>query len=108
MNKWAMYHKEREGFEYIENPYGFLLYKIVGEECFIRDMFIMPEFRQNGLGSKMVDALAASAKELGANHLSSNVYVDTNGANGSLLGQLKYGFEVVSAHNNCLVLRKEI
>lgn len=108
MNIWALYHKEREGFESVESPYGAILYKVVGEECFIRDMVIRPEFRQSGLGSKMVDALAESAKELGATHLSSNVHLDTHGANGSLLGQLKYGFIVVSAHNNCLVLRKEI
>ena len=40
------YIKEREDYDSILKDYGFVTYKIEKEECFLRDMYIKPEFRK--------------------------------------------------------------
>ena len=103
-----MYFKEREGFETIESEAAILSYKITGENCYIRDVYVLPEYRKSGEGSILTDQLAAMAKEAGCTHLTGTVVPSTNGSTLSMMAMIKYGFKLAKSHEDFIVLTKEI
>jgi GNAT superfamily N-acetyltransferase len=103
-----MYFKEREGFETLEDENAILSYRISGEECYIRDIFVLPEHRLSGAGSRLADMMTNIAKAAGCNHLTGSVVPSTKGSSASLMALLKYGFKVHESANDFIVLIKEI
>lgn len=108
MNKWSMYFKEREGYDTIETEAGCVAYKISGEECYIKEIYVLPEFRQTKEGSKLADYVVSTAKEFGCNLLTGSVVPSLPGATGSMTAMLKYGFKIHSSQNDFIVMSKEI
>lgn len=102
------YIKEREGKDFIVFPFGFMIYKIHGEECHICDAYVEPDKRCSYVATEMANKLTKIAKEKGCKILSANVVPSLNGATESIQAQLKYGFKIHSAHHDCIVLTKEI
>ncbi len=105
---YGQYIKEREGFEILEDENGFATYKISGKECYIRDIFVKPEFRKMNLASKYADEIAEIAKKLGCTHLSGTVAPMANGSTQSIQVLLGYGFKLLSSDNQKIVFIKEI
>ena len=105
---WAQYFKEREGFETIENDKACLNYRISGEECYIKDIFVIKEFRRSNVATELADKCAKIAKDSGCKFLSGTIVPSTNGATNSMKGLLAYGFEIKSALNDLIILVKEI
>jgi ribosomal protein S18 acetylase RimI-like enzyme len=108
MNKWSMYFKEREGFETIENEIGLAAYRINGEECYIKEIYVLPEFRKSHAGSGLADSIVKIAKDKGCRMLTGSVVPSTVGASVSMMAMLKYGFKIHSAQNDFIVMSKEI
>lgn len=105
---WAEYIKEREGFEVLETDHGVATYRILGEECYIKDIFVLKEHRHSGVASKIGDHITEIAIANGCKKLSGTVVPSLNGSSGSLLGLLKYGFKLHSSTQDLIVLVKEI
>ena len=105
---YGQYIKERENFEIVEDESGFATYKISGNECYIRDIFVKPEFRKMNLASKYADEIAAIAKEQGCTHLSGTVAPQANGSTQSVQVLLSYGFKVARSTNDLIIFVKEI
>jgi predicted GNAT family acetyltransferase len=106
----ANYVKEREGFETIENEGGYFEYKITGEECYVRTMYIAPEFRGKGYAKDLAAKVTEIAKASGCKYLLGSVVPTLNQlmATESLAMQIKYGFFIKSAHEDFIVTCKEI
>lgn len=116
MSHQAHYVLEREGFETLEAKEGFVIYKINGPECYIRDIYIAPDFRSTGAGKRLADRVSEIAKERGCNTLVGTV-VPLIGddptkarafATESMRMQIAYGFKIHSCNVNEIVLSKEI
>lgn len=105
---WASYFKEREGFETISTDLAVATYKINGEECYIKDIFVHPDFRQSKEGTVLADKITAIAKERGCLFLTGSIVPSLNGSTVSMLGMIKYGFKLKEAHNDFIILVKEI
>lgn len=105
---YGQYVKEREGFEILENEHGFATYKISGNECYIRDIFVKPEMRKSHVAAKFADEIATIAKEQGCTHLSGTVAPAANGATQSVQVLLSYGFKIARSTNDLIIFVKEI
>jgi len=75
---YKQYLKEEENRDTIETDFGFITYTIMGEECYIAEVYVMPEQRnkQNSLHlKKLVEELARKSSCL---FLTANVFMEDN------------------------------
>lgn len=105
---YARYVKERESFDTIERPEGFMTYRVQGDTCYIRDLYVLPEHRKGGVASAMADAAASAAALAGCVRLMGTVDCRTAGYDSSLRVLLAYGFKLSSSHEGYLILHKEL
>jgi len=105
---WSMYFKEREGCECSNTGKAVASYKINGEDCYSRDIFVHPDFRDSGEASVVTDEIAAIARERGCKYLTGSCVPSTKGASLSMFAMLKYGFKIKSAHEDFIIVFKEI
>lgn len=108
MSLYANYVKEREGKEILESEHGFATYQIAGPECYIKDIYIVPEMRTSGLAGKMADEIAVIAKEKGCKFLSGSVCPTANESTTSLRVLLSYGFKLAKSEVNLIWMVKEL
>lgn len=105
---WSEYFMEREGFQTIETDKGVASYKISGEECYIRDIFISKAHRRSGEAFRIGDMIAEIARINGCKKLTGSVVPSLNGSSESMMGLLKYGFKLHHSTQDFIVLVKEL
>ena len=108
MQHIASYFKEREGFDCLVTEEGFAAYKILGEECYIRDIFIQPDYRKRGYAAVLADTITHIAKRKGCKYLSGSVSTAVNDPTTSTKVLIAYGFKIVSAIQGGIWFRKDI
>jgi GNAT superfamily N-acetyltransferase len=108
LSNYGLYVKEREGLDILENEQGFFTYRITGEECYIKDIFITKEARRTGLATSMAEEISKIAKEKGCKYLSGTCVPSTVGSTASLKAMFSYGFKIHSSQNDLIVLIKEL
>lgn len=108
MRQLAEYIKEREGFDSIVTDEGFATYKVMGEECYIRDIWVQKDYRKGHVATEMADEIAAIARRNGCKYLSGSVCTTANNPTASVKILLAYGFEVHSAIQNGILFRKDL
>jgi len=102
------YLKEREGKEHFETERGFMVYKLAGEECHLAEIYLKPEHRASGEFESMIVGLASMARSNGCKVISANVDLSDKGASRNVAAGLKVGFRIINAHNNIILLVKEL
>lgn len=107
MSLYADYVWEREGFETIEDEYGFATFKVDGEGCYIRDIFVSKTMRCTAHASGYADQIAGKARERGCTYLTGSVFADCDGT-ASLKVLLAYGFKLSHALDDMIYFRKEL
>ena len=105
---YAQYILEREGKHILETERGFATYSILGAEVYVQDIYIKPEHRKSGEAAAMTDCIAIIAKEKGCKVMTGTVCPSTNGSTDSLKALLAYGFRLMKASQDFIVLIKEI
>lgn len=105
---YGEYVKEREGKQILESEKGFMTYKIQGQECYIADVYIRPEYRMSGVASEFANKIQKIAKNQGCKFLTGSVTPSLKGATESIIAQLKFGFKLHSSHEDFIILKKEI
>lgn len=108
MSKFAAYLKEREGVELIETERGFSIYVITGEECYIRDVFVYPEYRKQGAGSDICDTISAIARESGCKIITTSVSPLANNPTLSMDAILRYGMKLNCVLNGLIFFSKDL
>lgn len=106
MHLYAAYLQEREAFELLHTPEAWASYKCQGDECYIRDIYVSPEARRTNIAASLTDQITIIAKERGCKYLTGTCVPSTNGSTQSLRAMLAYGFNIHSAHQDLIVLRK--
>lgn len=102
------YFKERLGVEAIEKDAGFLIYKILGPECFIQDFYVKPPLRGKGVGSEMVKELESLAKTKGCSFLTASVHAPAKNSTDSLKVVLAMGGELVGVSGQDIFFKKNL
>ncbi len=105
---FAKYIKDRQGLDLLDEGYGFVTYKITGDECFISDMAIDKDLKGKGWGRRLLAKLEEIAKKSSCKFISANVHLFDDGASNTLIAALKTGFQVKDAHNKALLIVKNI
>jgi|SRR5665213_848726 len=108
MHRLAAYLKEREDFDVISRDEGFADYRINGDECYIRSIFVFPDYRKKGIASEMADDIARIALSKGCKRLIGSVDTTTKNAHNSALVLLAYGFKLHSAVHGGVFFRKDL
>lgn len=108
MHRLAAYLKEREGFESVIHEDGFASYRLNGDECYIRDIWVSPEYRKKFLASQIAQKIEGIAKEAGCKYLTGSVSTTAHHATESVKVLLAYGFDVHSAIQGGIFFRKEL
>lgn len=73
MNLWKDYLKEREGLEVLEKEHGFATYIFRTFDCYIQDIYVVPEKRNSKFASHLADEVCQIAKEKGFKTLTGSV-----------------------------------
>lgn len=108
MNQLAAYLKERQGVDSIIREEGFATYKINGEECYIQDIFVYPDYRKKGIAAEMADDIARIAISQGCKYMTGSVDTTAKGAHESVLVLFAYGFKIHSAVQYGIFFRKDL
>lgn len=91
-SNYALYIKEREGKDIIEDVRGFATYEIYGSEAvYIVDIFVRKEFRNEGIAKSYADAIASIARDKGIKLMLGSVDPRANGASASEKVLIAYG-----------------
>lgn len=109
MNDYVAYLKEREGLEVLSEPgLGFVTYKIQDGECYLQDIYVVPEKRKSGMGSVLANVVADRAKRAGCEWLVGSVSPSAAGSHDSLLILLAYGMTLKKAEKDMVYFAKRI
>ncbi len=108
MDQLAAYFLEREGFDSIVVDGGFATYRINGEECYLRDIWVHSENRNRGVASAMADIISVKAKSLGCKYLTGSVDTTKGDPTASVKVLLAYGFQIFSAVQGGIFFRKDL
>jgi GNAT superfamily N-acetyltransferase len=104
----ARYVKEREGFDTLETIDGFAEYKLFKDECYLRDIYVVPDKRKSDVATQLADRVSHIAKAHGCKFLTGSVSPQANGATESLKVLLAYGFKLRSASPELIIFSKDI
>lgn len=109
MRHLASYFKERDGFDCLFTEEAFATYKIAGDECYIRDIWVHRDFRKGQIASKLANDIAEIAKRAGCKFLSGSVSTTAaNSPTDSAKVLLAYGFLIHNAVPGGIFFRKEL
>jgi ribosomal protein S18 acetylase RimI-like enzyme len=92
---------------YIPNI-GFATYHINQDECYIEDIYIIPEKRRDHIGTKLADKIVLIAKENNCRILTGTVAPHSNGSDTSRKALLSYGFKLFEKSDDLEKYSKEI
>jgi ribosomal protein S18 acetylase RimI-like enzyme len=106
---YAQYIAEREDKEIIESEKGFATFKIFNNgECYLQDLYVIPEQRKSGLATEMTDSIVAIAKERGCKTLLGSVCTDDKYATRNMKVFLAYGMQIYKIVGNMIFLNKNL
>lgn len=92
----------------VYNDRGFATFEITGDECYIVDIYIEPEYRTAKEASKLADEVVEIALERGCSILTGSVVPSAHNSTISLKVLLGYGFELHGASDNFITFAKEL
>jgi|CXWK01.1.fsa_nt_gi predicted GNAT family acetyltransferase len=108
MSHFANYIKERQNKEIIEDENGFATYYFAGPDCYIEDIYVVPEKRKSGVAAKYADKISKIAQEKNCLNLIGSVKPTANGSTASLKVLLAYGFKLYSANEDFIWFKKKL
>jgi len=102
------YKSEILGSVFINHDHGFLEYIISGKECFIRELYIEPDFRESGLGSELANKLMKIAQGYECETITCQTELDQINPETAVKAILGYGFKIHSAADNKIYYYMEV
>lgn len=108
MSLYGDYCMERMGKFILEDERGFATYSFTGDTVYVEDVYVVPEFRKEGIGTQMTEVIAGIAKGKGYKRMITSIVPSTPGATVSMAACLAYGFKLDSSANNFIVLAKSL
>ena len=112
MEMYKAYLEEYQpGRSLFHNNDGYATYLIRGEECYLDNIYIVPEKRRTGAGTAITDAVAEIAKEKGCKYLTGTIFTDQNNLDRQTKSMeifLSYGMKISKAVQDTIWLAKEL
>lgn len=108
MHQLSSYLKEREGFDSIVTECGFASYRISGDECYIRDIWVNQDFRKKHIASAIAHKIEEIAKKAGCKYLTGSVDTAATNPTQNTKVLLSYGFDICGIFQTGILFRKDI
>ena len=103
---YGQYIEELANKEIIEDDRGFITYLFMDDGCYVEDIFVIKEHRNNGVAREMLDKVSVIAKEKGYKKLIGTVIPSYKDSTYRLQAALSYGFQLDSSRQNLIVYVK--
>jgi hypothetical protein len=87
---------------------GFATYHMHQDECYIEDIYIIPEKRKSNEAANIANSIIVMAKERGLKLLTGSVNLKANGKDSSMRVLLAYGMSPVATNGDLVYFSKEI
>lgn len=75
-NLYKQYLKEEENREVIETEEGFITYSIIGEECYVAEVYVVPAQRNKLNSHKLLALVVEEAKKSNCKFLTANTFME--------------------------------
>jgi GNAT superfamily N-acetyltransferase len=108
MSHFGNYIKERLGKGIVEDENGFATYYFAMPDCYIEDIYVIPEKRKAGIAAKYADEITKIAQDKKCINLIGSVKPTAKGSTDSLRVLLAYGFKLHSAVEDCIWFKKKL
>lgn len=108
MSLYSQYIEELGHKKIIEMEFGFAIYSFHNEECYIEDIYILPEKRELKSASILADRIVEEAKNKGCKYLTGSVNTAIKDPTRSVKVLLNYGFKFYKSTSQLLSFVKEI
>lgn len=109
MSLYQDYIKEREDKDIVESDKGFATFSIYpNKECYLQDIYVIPEHRKSGYATEMTDQVVAIAREKGCNTLVGSVCTEDKNATRNMKIFLAYGMQIYKTAGIMIFLHKNI
>jgi len=105
---YARYIAEREDFSIIETDQGFATFKVVAHTIYLRDLFVLPEFRRTKVASELCDQVCRVGRSLECTTLVGSLDPKALNANDGLRAILSYGLKLKGQQGSLLYFEKEL
>src|SRR5271166_5628584 len=90
------------------NDKGFAIYEITGQDCYIQEIYVKPEFRDCKVAKDLQVEVTKIAKGKGCTRLLGSVVPSVKQSSMSMAMLLKDGFKLDSSTINFIVVSKQI
>lgn len=108
MSKWAEFYLEQDGTLTIEETYGFITYRIRGDECLIPHFFVDKENRSAKKGVELANKVKIEAINNGCKYLSCILYSLNPFVTNNLRIFINYGFEIDGVSGDFILLKMSL
>jgi GNAT superfamily N-acetyltransferase len=109
MSLYGDYIAEREGKQIVESEKGFATFKVFDNgECYIQDIYVIPECRKTNLGKQMADEVSEIAKNRGCKLLIGSVCTEDKHATRNLQIFLSYGMNIYKNVGTLIFVKKDL
>lgn len=108
---YQQYLSDKNGETLIVKDQGFFTYLRVGNELWVNDIYVSPEYRRNGIAKEFIGELGVIAKKLDCKFLIGRIDINHKDHAQALMFHMGVGAHVVKAENNqiwtCLEVKYE-
>lgn len=108
LHQLADYFREREGFEILGDDKCFAIYKIMGDTCYIRDIWVHPDFRRQRVATELANEISAIALEKGCKRLTGSVSTTAHNPTLDTQNLIGYGMKIISAAPGGILFGKDL
>ena len=106
---YARYLDERTDDRLIETDKGFVTYRrLNNKQIYAIDIYVLPEYRQQGVAAKLLDQVCEYAKSIGCEELLGTVLSNKSWTSLNIKMMFNYGFEITSSTTEAIILKKDI
>jgi GNAT superfamily N-acetyltransferase len=92
----------------IEKDWGFATYHFRGAECYIEDIYVVPEQRKSDCASSLAQEIEQIAKAAGCKYLTGSVNTSIKDPTTSIRVLLAYGFKFLKCDPSIIWFVKEL
>ena len=108
MSHYADYRYEREGKHTLELEYGFAVYSVDGEWCYLEDIYVEPDQRRFGKGKRLNDLIEKIAKGYKCKYMLGSISPSVKGSQESLLALIGAGYKLYSSKPDMIYFKKDL
>lgn len=108
MSLYSDYLKETGNKGILETELGFATYHLLGSECYIEDIYIIPSHRKNKVASELAFEIEQIAKTAGCKYLTGSVNTAIKNPTSSMKVLLAYGFKFLRSEPKIIWFVKDL